>query len=301
MAKTSDPKIRSGIRKKLRTYKHENFKKKKNRVTAITYYILTFLVIAALVLQAIEGNYENCFTCALTLVLFLIPNFVETRLKITLPQTLEVIIILFIFAAEMLGEINAFYLKLPWWDTMLHTLNGFLMAAIGFSMVDILNKNDRFKFQLSPLFVAIVAFCFSMTIGVLWEFFEHFADIITLTDMQKDTVVSAISSVDLNPAGKNVAYTISGIENVIVEGGKLMLNGQAVEGGQYSLNVGGYLDIGLMDTMKDMFVNFIGAVVFSVLGYFYIKTRGKGNFIKRFIPTMSHNSDEDEPKQTVDN
>lgn len=301
MAKTSDPKIRSGIRKKLHSYKHENFKKKKNRVTTIIYYILTFLVIAALVLQAIEENYENCFTCALTLVLFLIPNFLETRLKITLPQTLEVIIILFIFAAEMLGEINAFYLKLPWWDTMLHTLNGFLMAAIGFSMVDILNKNDRFKFQLSPLFVAIVAFCFSMTIGVLWEFFEHFADIITLTDMQKDTVVSAISSVDLNPAGKNVAYTISGIENVIVEGNNLMLNGQAVEGGQYSLNVGGYLDIGLMDTMKDMFVNFIGAVVFSVLGYFYIKTRGKGNFIKRFIPTMSNNSDEDEPKQTVDN
>ena len=297
MAKTSDQKSRSGIRQKLRTYKHENFKKKKNRVTSITYYILTFLVIAALVLQAIEGNYENCFTCALTLVLFLIPNFVETRLKITLPQTLEVIIILFIFAAEMLGEINAFYLKLSWWDTMLHTLNGFLMAAIGFSMVDILNKNDRFKFQLSPLFVAIVAFCFSMTIGVLWEFFEHFADIIVLTDMQKDTVVSAISSVDLNPAGKNVAYTISGIENVIVEGNNLMLNGQAVDGGQYPLNVGGYLDIGLMDTMKDMFVNFIGAVVFSVLGYFYVKTRGKGNFIKRFIPTMSSNINTEDGKK----
>ena len=297
MAKTSDQKSRSGIRQKLRTYKHENFKKKKNRVTSITYYILTFLVIAALVLQAIEGNYENCFTCALTLVLFLIPNFVETRLKITLPQTLEVIIILFIFAAEMLGEINAFYLKLSWWDTMLHTLNGFLMAAIGFSMVDILNKNDRFKFQLSPLFVAIVAFCFSMTIGVLWEFFEHFADIITLTDMQKDTVVSAISSVDLNPAGKNVAYNISGIENVIVEGNNLMLNGQIVEGGQYPLNVGGYLDIGLMDTMKDMFVNFIGAVVFSVLGYFYVKTRGKGNFIKRFIPTMSSNINTEDGKK----
>ena len=284
------------FKNRLQNYKHENFKKK-NRVTSIIYYILTVLVIAVLIAQAIEGNYENCFTCALTLVLFLIPNFIESRLKITLPQTLEVIIILFIFAAEMLGEINAFYLKFPWWDTMLHTLNGFLMAAIGFSMVDILNKNDRFKFQLSPLYIAIVAFCFSMTIGVLWEFFEYYADLIFLTDMQKDTIISSISSVDINPDKINAAYTINGIENVIVEGKNLMLNGQPVPGGEYALNLGGYLDIGLMDTMDDMLVNFIGAVVFSVLGYFYIKKRGKGNFIKRFIPIINNANSEPDNKQ----
>lgn len=273
------------FRSKLKNYRDENFKKK-NRVTSVTYYLLTIFVIAILVSQAVEKNYENCFTCALTLILFLIPNFIETRLKITLPQTLEVIIILFIFAAEMLGEINAFYLKVSWWDTMLHTLNGFLMAAVGFSMVDILNKNERFKFQLSPMYIAIVAFCFSMTIGVLWEFFEYFADLAFMTDMQKDAVVSVISSVDINPSGANIPYTISGIENVVVEGKNLMLNGRMIAEGRYALNTGGYLDIGLTDTMSDLFVNFIGAVVFSVLGYFYIKTRGKGKFIKRFLPQL---------------
>lgn len=237
-----------------------------------------------LIVQAISGNYENCFTCALTLILFLIPNFVETKLKITLPQTLEIIIIVFIFAAQMLGELSAFYLKFSWWDDMLHTLNGFLMAAVGFSSVDILNKSDRFKFQLSPLFIAIVSFCFSMTIGVLWEFSEFSCDWLLHTDMQKDTILKTISSVNLTPNNQNVASCLQGIENVIVEGSKLTLNGQPIDGGMYSLNVGGYLDIGIFDTMNDLFVNFIGAVVFSILGYFYVKNRGKGSFIERFIP-----------------
>ena len=44
------------------------------------------------------------------------------------------------------------------------------------------------------------------------------------------------------------------------------------------LGLGGYLDIGLLDTMNDLFVNFIGAVVFSVIGYFYVKAGGKGSW-----------------------
>ena len=176
----------------------ENFKGER-RAMSILYIVLTFIVIAIMIGQFIIGNYENCFTCVLTLVLFLIPSFVDRRLKITLPHTLEVIIVLFIFCAEILGEIRAFYLRIPWWDTMLHTMNGFLMAGVGVSMVDIFNRSEKFKFQLSPVFVALVAFCFSMTIGVLWEFFEFSMDLFTFTDMQKDTVVSTISTVDLKP------------------------------------------------------------------------------------------------------
>ena len=52
-----------------------------------------------------------------------------------------------------------------------------------------------------------------------------------------------------------------------------------------SLGLGGYLDIGLLDTMKDLFVNFIGAVVFSIIGYFYVKSRGKGKVASKFIPS----------------
>jgi hypothetical protein len=97
-----------------------------------------------------------------------------------------------------LGEINAFYVKIPVWDTILHTTNGFLMAAIGFALIDLFNRSDRFSIKMSPYFVAFFAFCFSMTVGVLWEFFEFSMDWFFRLDMQKDWIVPAINSVKLN-------------------------------------------------------------------------------------------------------
>ena len=272
------------IKARIRLYSLKNIhKRSNNRGMFILYQTLTLIVILILLEQAIRGRYENCFTCALTLILFLIPNFVETKLKITLPQTLEVIIILFIFSAEMLGEIREFYLRFYWWDDMLHTLNGFLMAGVGFSMVDILNKNDIFKFQLSPINMAVVSFCFSMTVGVLWEFFEFFMDLFYGTDMQKDFIISSISSVNLNPLHINSATRLTGIERVIIHGANLAIDGLPAGANEYTLPTGGYIDIGLIDTMNDLIVNFIGAIVFSIFGYFYIKKRGNGGFIEKFI------------------
>ena len=273
---------------KMRQELLENFTKQR-RGMSILYLVLTCIVIVIMVSQFIIGNYENCFTCILTLILFLIPSFIDRTLKITLPHTLEVFIVLFIFCAEILGEIRAFYIKIPWWDTMLHALNGFLMAAVGVSMVDIFNRSEKFKFELSPFFVALVAFCFSMTIGVLWEFFEFAMDMLTYTDMQKDAVLNTISTVDLNLAKQNTPVVVKGIEDVIVSGSNLLVNGTRME--SYKLGIGGYLDVGLIDTMKDLIVNFVGAVVFSVIGFFYVKTRGKGKFAQRFIPKIKHEND----------
>lgn len=242
------------------------------------YVILRIFIIITLVLNILRGNYENVFLCILTLLLLVMPSLIQVEIKIELPTALEITALLFIFSAEILGEINAFYIKIPAWDTILHTLNGFLMAAIGFSLVDILNRNEQFSFKLSPAFMAVVAFCFSMTIGVLWEFFEFGMDQFFQMDMQKDTVLHTITSVMLDPAGGNNPVTITGIQDVIVNG--------------ESLGLGGYLDIGLVDTMKDLFVNFIGAVIFSIVGYFYIKSRGKGKIAGRFIPRLK-NEDRD--------
>ena len=96
-----------------------------------------------------------------------------------------------------------------------------------------------------------------MTVGVLWEFFEFSMDRLFEMDMQKDTIVRTISSVALDPTNQNIPITIREITDVAVNG--------------ESLGLGGYLDIGLYDTMEDLFVNFIGAVVFSTFGFFYVK------------------------------
>lgn len=260
--------------------KHEHisaaFQRKRLRLKLTLRGILSFLVIITLVRHIFEGNYESVFMCVLTLILFAVPIIIDRRLGVDIPRGLESVILCFIFAAEILGEIDSFYTRFKHWDTMLHTINGFLMAAIGFALVDIFNRTERFIFKLSPLFLAVTAFCFSMTVGVLWEFFEFFMDQVFSMDMQKDYIIDRINSVKFDPDGLNV------VGHVKIE--SLLVNGE-----DWIKLYGGYIDIGLIDTMKDLFVNFIGAVVFSVIGFIYVKNRGEGNFDRQFIPTVKNN------------
>ena len=256
----------------------KNFRKamekelREHRSSFIVFYTLRLLVLVALVRQIFLHNYEGAFFCILTIVLLYIPSWLQVKLRIELPPPLEITILCFIFAAEILGEVNAFYVNVPNWDTMLHTLNGFLAAAVGFSMVLLLNDDERLTFDLSPFFLALVAFCFSMTIGVLWEFFEFGMDFFFHTDMQKDTVINAVYTVALDPTRTNKVVAIKGIQDVVING--------------ESLGLGGYLDIGIIDTMKDLFVNFIGAVVFSVAGFFYARSKGeKRTAAQSFVPS----------------
>ena len=254
---------------------------KEKRSVTLVYILLRTSVVLVMLAQIFNRNFENVFLCVLTLLLFMMPSFMKRKLDVELPNTLEIIILLFIYAAEILGEIGAYYITFPYWDTVLHTLNGFLCAAIGFSLVDILNRSSSKRFNLSPLYMAIVAFCFSMTVGVIWEFFECTMDQLFFLDMQKDTVVSTIGSIMLDAPGGNHPVVIKDITDVIVV---------QADGTRTALGLGGYLDIGLLDTMEDLFVNFIGALTFSIIGYFYVQSRGENKFAKRFIPVVNQES-----------
>lgn len=249
--------------------------KESRKGVLVVYLLLRFLVILVMVRQIFLHNYWNAFLCILVLIQFLIPYFITKKLKIELPSIFEIIILLFIFSSEVLGEIQNFYGVFKHFDTVLHTLNGFLCAAVGFSLIDLCNNNSE-KFNLSPLYLTIVAFCFSMTIGVLWEFLEYSIDKVMLSDMQKDKLVTKISSVWLNPDGKNKAIIVDNINKTIIysDSGETVIEG-------------GYLDLGLNDTMKDLIVNFVGAVVFSIFGYLYVINRDKYKIAEKFIPKKS--------------
>ncbi len=248
--------------------------KETNKKSIVIYLILRLLVILSMIFQIILGNISNVLMCILALVLFTLPTIISEKFKIGIPSLLEGIIYLFIYSTAILGEINNFYGRIPFWDTILHTLNGFLCAGIGFSLVDLLNQNSK-RIKLSPLYIAIVAFCFSMTIGILWEFFEFSADYLTKTDMQKDRIVREISSVMLNKDNENVPIKVKDIEKTEIYS----------KDGTVTTIENGYLDIGLIDTMKDLFVNFIGAVVFSIIGFLHVQNREKYKFAEGFIPT----------------
>lgn len=255
------------MKKKLsegRESKREALRRKRKEEPAAfwTYVVLRFIVILILIRCILRGDIESAFVCLLVLVIYTLPQLVEDKLNIDIPTALEVIIFVFVFAAEILGELQAYFIKYSNWDTILHTSSGFLWAAVGFSLVDLLNRSDNVKVQLSPGYLAITAFCFSMTIGVLWEFIELSADKLFLLDMQKDTIVNQISSVSLDPTNSNISITVKDIQDVIL----------VTDSGDIPLGLGGFLDIGLYDTMEDLFVNFVGAVVFSVAAFFECKS-----------------------------
>jgi len=238
----------------------------KNNVWAtMIYFLLRFIVVFLLLGNLINGRYENALVCFLTLVLFLLPFILEEKFNIEVPSTLEIIILLFIFAAEILGEVHSFYQVINNWDNILHTINGFIMGAIGFSFVNLLNNIPNIHMKLSPIFVIFVSFCFSMTIGVLWEFGEFACDMVMKTDTQKDTYIGEIYSVTFDESNSNQVIK-KDTSNVIVNGEEWK----------------GYLDIGLIDTMVDLFVNFLGAIVFSIFGYFYL-TNDKFKIIENLL------------------
>ena len=264
-------KLRDREREERSVKKAVDMELREHKSSFIVFSVLRALVIVSLVRECFLHSYESVFLCALTLALLYVPSWAQVRFRIELPPKLEITVLCFIFAAEILGELNHFYIVIPFWDTILHTLNGFLCAAIGFSLVVLLNDKEDIQFDLSPFFMALFAFCFSMTIGVLWEFFECFMDQTFHTDMQKDTVIQAIYSVALDPTKTNTPVGITGITGTFVNG--------------KDLGVAGYLDIGLLDTMKDLFVNFLGAVFFSVTCYFYAKSRGERDIVVMgFVP-----------------
>ena len=247
--------------------------------TAIVYIILRVLVIGILIHGIVIARWDQVFYCAIALVEFMIPSFVEKKLKIELPSGLEIVVLLFIFAGEILGEIGEFYNRIHFWDLILHTINGFLMAAIGVALIDVLNKHPKINLSLSPFFVAFVAFCFSMTIGVLWEFTEYSSDKLFGSDMQKDSIVQTVKSEELDP-NRETPLVIGNITQTTIEG--------TVKGSPAEVTVDGYLDIGLNDTMGDLFVNFLGAIVFSFIAALYIKDpkEGGGQVAEAFIPHM---------------
>ena len=268
-------------RRELRKQDLQRRLKRKSRATLITYAVIRLLILAVMIRSITAGNSENAFTCLLSLFLLYLPSIIERKLAMRLPTALEITVVVFIFASEILGEIACFYVTVPFWDKAMHTVSGFIYAAVGYSMADILNRDHRISFRLSPVFLAVVAFCFSMTIGALWEIFEFSVDVLLNKDMQKDTVLHEITSVALDPTRSNIPITVSGIRDTVV-------NGQ-------SLGLGGYLDIGLHDTMQDLIVNMIGALVFSVGGFFQQKRKKRSKMAEYFAPVAD--AEEAEPHE----
>ena len=173
--------------------------------------------------------------CVLGMVVMFLPGVISRRLKIEIPSGMMVLFVIFLYCAIYLGEVRSFYYHISSWDTVLHWFSGAMIGALGFSFVALFNNAERIPVNLSPFFVAAFAFCFAVTLGVFWEFYEYTFDGLLGLNMQK----------------------------FVLEDGT-QLAGRAA----------------LQDTMKDLFVDAIGAFAASLIGY--ISLKHKKGWIERF-------------------
>lgn len=164
--------------------------------------------------------------CVLGVIAMLLPGLLKHKLRIDIPSNMLILYTLFLYSAIYLGEVKSFYYNVPNWDNILHTFSGAMIGALGFSIVTLLNKTDEVPISLSPIFVALFSFCFAVTLGVVWEFYEFIFDGLLGLNMQKFALENGTELV-----------------------------GRAA----------------LVDTMIDLFVDAIGALIISIIGYISLK------------------------------
>lgn len=202
----------------------------------------SFLLVS-LGLMLARGQISDALLCLLSVVLLLAPAGFEKLLKCKFG--LGVYLFFTIYAiGPILGSGYKLYYITDWWDKLLHISGGVAFALVGAAIFQKADGQRR-----NRILAAVFAFCFSVTLAAMWEFFEFGSDRLFGTDMQRDTVITAIHSRNL---GAGLGDT-GAIENIT----QVRVNGQSLPG---------YLDIGLMDTMLDMLLETLGALVGTV-GY----------------------------------
>lgn len=197
-------------------------------------YLMRFSLIIAILLAAWEQLWMLVFVSSAVFILTFLPSMIEKRLHIFLPLEFEFIIIAFIYATLFLGEVQGYYTRFWWWDSLLHFGSAIVLGIIGFLIIYTLNYEPKIKIKLDAKFIALFAFSFAVMIGAVWEIFEFAMDQFFGMNMQKS---------------------------------------------------------GLVDTMYDLIIDTIGAIIASVAGYFYIKGGEVplfNNMIEKFV--------EDNPK-----
>lgn len=146
--------------------------------------------------QKIKTDYLLMLTqCFLGLVVMMLPTFISRKWNIVVPSTIVIMYYVFLYCAIYLGEVHDFYYKIAHWDDILHAFSGAMLGALGFILVDLLNRSQNIRVQLSPFFVSVFAFCFALAVGALWEVYEFAFDAILGLNMQKHTTETGIALV----------------------------------------------------------------------------------------------------------
>lgn len=133
----------------------------------------------------INQQWLSAFLVISILGLILSPLVLRKHLPVSIPAELQILALLFVFAALFLGEIRDYYENIWWWDIALHTSSGLLLGILGFLLIYILNESRSIDMHMRPRFIALFAFLFAVAVGAVWEIFEYSMDSFFGTTMQK--------------------------------------------------------------------------------------------------------------------
>lgn len=216
--------------------------------------VCELFVLVTFVMLLLDRQYNNrLLLAAITAFMVLMPSLAEKLFSFKFHAAAYLFSMLYALG-PMLGHCWNFYYTISWWDKLLHSSGGVMFAILGLLIFERFIGTDGKK---SIIMAASFAVCFSVALSVLWEFYEFGSDMFLGTDMQNDTVITQINSYFLSDL-PGIAGSISAIDEVIV-------NGEA-------LPVAGYIDIGLIDTMLDMLVETVGALVTAAV---YLMCKGR--------------------------
>ena len=203
------------------------------KINLLYLIVVMFYLISGL----IKWDMTTIFACVLSLVFMVITNIIGKKLGFG--NGIKILIYVFILSTEVLGEIYHFYVDVWWFDIVMHTYFAFIISYVGLYLI------RYFKIKGSIYFVILFIFSLAMMTESVWEIFEFSMDRVIGTDMQKDTVIRNINSTYLS-------------ENIYVD--KVIVNDI-----DFMDRYGGYLDIGLYDTISDMICTVVGSFMFIVL------------------------------------
>jgi len=231
---------------------------KRNLLITHTVRTIVFLSMLASILLGLLGArteagsshyFMNAFTCFLMLIITFVPSYIGVRTRIIVPAALQTMFVVFTFLAMYFGEIFNCYEIFWWWDIMLHSTSGLMLGLMGYLLLYSLNSDNTAFFHMNSFCVMLFAFCFALAAGALWEVFEFAGDALFGMNMQKSVYVTDTS--ELAP---------------------------------YINRWGRFMDPGLVDSMKDLIVDSIGALVAVIGGYLYTLhvQNGRRDFMLEF-------------------
>lgn len=235
--------------------KLKNIINKSSLIILLLLFLITFVI---MIKNFIIKDYRSAFISMFTIFIISLPDLMEKKFELKFTYFFKIIIYFFIFSNSILGEVCHYFIDYPYWDFVFHLIGGFIFVGVCLSLIH--------KYSLSLLLVIILTISFSMTVSISWEFVEYGADKIFYTDMQKDAIISNISSVKVDKVKNYKEEDVKDICKTVLydENGDIL-----------KVIKGGYLDIGLNDTMKDLGASFLGAVIFWLINYLSIYNKKK--------------------------